>query len=162
MKNTVTAQRLVRELARRGITVGTAESCTGCLVAKLITDVSGSSAVLKGGFVTYTNEMKTELLGVSPAIFEADTEVSHACAKAMAEGARARLGVTLAVSLTGFAGPTGGTDADPVGTVYIGVSSSEGTWSERFSAPDATTRARVRNAAAQRALELLYRAAFPN
>jgi len=160
MKTAIDATRLVRALAQRGITVGTAESCTGGLVAKLITDVAGSSSVLLGGFVTYTNEIKTCLLGVDPLIFERDTEVSHACAKAMAEGARKRLGTTLAVSLTGFAGPTGGTDKDPVGTVYIGVSSPRGTISERFTAPDPTAREAVRCAAAARALELLHQEAM--
>ena len=156
VKNTIDAALLVREFAQKGITVGTAESCTGGLVAKLITDVAGSSQVLLGGFVTYTNEVKTRLLGVDPGIFARDTEVSFACAEAMAAGARERLGATLAVSLTGFAGPTGGTDADPVGTVYIGIASARGVRSERFQAPDPSTRESVRNAAAVRALELLY------
>ena len=157
MKNKVDACLLVRHFSQKGITVCTAESCTGGLVAKLITDVAGSSQVLLGGFVTYTNEVKTRLLGVDPAILARDSEVSHACAKAMAAGARERLGATLAVSLTGFAGPTGGTDADPVGTVYIGVASPCGVVSERFQAPDPSSRERVREAAAKRALELLYR-----
>lgn len=156
MKNTVDALLLVRTFAQKGITVGTAESCTGGLVAKLITDVAGSSQVLRGGFVTYTNEVKTRLLGVDPLIFERETEVSHACAKAMAAGAGERLDVTLAVSLTGFAGPTGGTEDDPVGTVYIGIASPRGVTSERFCAPDPSTRESVRHAAAMRALELLY------
>ena len=149
------AKRVVRELAARGITVSTAESCTGGLIAKLITDVSGSSAVLAGGCVSYTNEIKISVLGVDPAIIERDTEVSHACAAAMAEGARARFGTDLAVSTTGYAGPTGGTERDPVGTVYIAVASPNGTRTERFSAPLGATRSGVRNAAAYRALELL-------
>ena len=149
------AKRVVRELAARGITVSTAESCTGGLIAKLITDVSGSSAVLAGGCVSYTNEIKISVLGVDPTIIERDTEVSHACAAAMAEGARARFGTDLAVSTTGYAGPTGGTERDPVGTVYIAVASPNGTRTERFSAPLGATRSGVRNAAAYRALELL-------
>ena len=160
MNDNVDATLLVRTLSQRGLTVGTAESCTGGLVAKLITDVAGSSSVLHGGFVTYTNEIKMRLLGVDPQIIALESEVSHGCAKAMAVGARERLRVTLAVSLTGFAGPTGGTDADPVGTVYIGVASPRGVISERFVAPDASTREGVRNAAAMRALELLYREAL--
>ena len=149
------AKRVVRELAARGITVSTAESCTGGLIAKLITDVSGSSAVLAGGCVSYTNEIKISVLGVDPTIIERDTEVSHACAAAMAEGARARFGTDLSVSTTGYAGPTGGTERDPVGTVYIAVASPNGTRTERFSAPLGATRSGVRNAAAYRALELL-------
>ena len=159
MKKTIDAPLLVQMLAKKQITVGTAESCTGGLVAKLITDVAGSSQVLRGGFVTYTNEIKTRLLGVDPLIFARESEVSHACAKAMAAGAKERLDVTLAVSLTGFAGPTGGTEVDPVGTVYIGIASPRGVTSERFTAPDCSTREGVRNAAAVRALELLYREA---
>ena len=146
---------LVKEYARKGLTLATAESCTGGLIAKRITDVPGSSAVLCGGLVTYTNEAKTALLGVDPAIFARDTEVSYACAEAMAEGARLRLGTDVGVSTTGFAGPGGGTDRDPVGTVYIGVSTAQGTRSERFCSPAGATRSGVRTAAANRALELL-------
>ena len=153
------SKRLVRELAKKGITVGTAESCTGGLIAKSITDVSGSSAVLRGGFVTYTNEIKIKLLGVDPAIIARDSEVSLACAEAMAEGARERLGVTLAVSATGFAGPGGGTERDPVGTVYLGVATPNGTYGKRFCAPLGATRRAVRTAAALCALELLWDAA---
>ena len=109
--------------------------------------------------MSYTNEVKTSVLGVDPAIIDRDTEVSHACAKAMAEGARRQLGSHFGISTTGFAGPTGGTDADPVGTVYIGVSTPSGTKSERFCAPQGATRIQVRNAAARRALELLLIAA---
>ena len=153
------AKKLVNELTKRELTVATAESCTGGLIAKLITDIAGSSAVLLGGFVTYTNQAKIGLLDIDPAIIEVETEVSYACAKAMAEGARTRLGATFGVSTTGFAGPTGGTDADPVGTVYIGVSTPSGTVCERFCAQQGASRTQVRNAAAQRALELLLTAA---
>lgn len=152
------AARLVEEFSARGITVGTAESCTGGLIAKLITDIPGSSAVLSGGFVTYTNEVKTALLGVDPNIFVRETEVSHACAEAMAQGAKERLSCTLAVSATGFAGPGGGTEKDPVGTVYLGIATPNGTYSERFSAPVGSTREEVRNAAAMRAMEMLLAA----
>lgn len=152
---TAAARRLVKLCVRYGVTVGTAESCTGGLIAKAITDIPGSSAALCGGLVTYTNEVKIKLLGVDPAIIERDTEVSLTCAKAMAEGARECLGVTLAVSTTGFAGPGGGTETDPVGTVYLGLATPQGVISERFSAPPCATRAQVRNAAALRALTLL-------
>ncbi|MBQ9132108.1 MAG: CinA family protein [Clostridia bacterium] len=153
------AKKLVNELTKRELTVATAESCTGGLIAKLITDIAGSSAVLLGGCVTYTNEVKIKLLGVDPSIIARESEVSHACAKAMAEGARRQLDSHFSVSTTGFAGPTGGTDVDPVGTVYIGVSTPDGTKSERFCAPQGSTRKQVRNAAAHRALELLLTAA---
>ena len=149
------AQALVQLLKAQRMTLATAESCTGGLIAKLITDVPGSSAVLAGGVVSYTNEVKMNLLGVDPAIIAEHTEVSHACAKAMAEGARKRLGTTYALSTTGYAGPGGGTEKDPVGTVYIGISTPEGSFSERFSAPSDLDRMGVRQAAAIRALEIL-------
>ena len=149
------AKQLVTKFTHDRTTVSTAESCTGGLIAKLITDVSGSSAVLSGGCVSYTNEVKISVLGVDPAIIERHTEVSHACAAAMAEGARRLFGTELAVSTTGFAGPTGGTDTDPVGTVYLAVATPHGTHTERFSAPADASRSGVRNAAACRALELL-------
>lgn len=149
------AKQLVKAYQTKGLTLATAESCTGGLIAKLITDIPGSSAVLYGGFVTYTNEVKIGILGVDPAIIAKESEVSHACAEAMAEGARKRLGSSVGVSTTGYAGPGGGNEKDPVGTVYIGISTSKGTYSERFCAPGGSTRAEVRKAAAMRALELL-------
>lgn len=155
MKQKATATALVRECAERGIKIATAESCTGGLIAKTLTDVAGSSAVFAGGAVTYTNEVKIALLGVDPEMIARESEVSHACAKEMAEGVRIRLGVDLAVSTTGYAGPTGGTEADPVGTVYLGVSTSDGVYSERFCAPAGLTRAGVRRAATERAIALL-------
>ena len=155
MKNESLQHRIVREFSARGITLATAESCTGGLIAKLVTDIPGSSSVLLGGCVTYTNEVKIKLLGVDSAIIDRDTEVSHTCAKAMAQGARALMGSDIAVSTTGYAGPGGGTERDPVGTVYIAVSTQKCTTGERFSAPVGATREQVRNAAAHRALELL-------
>ncbi len=155
MKPQQTAEALVKTFSEKGLTLATAESCTGGLIAKLVTDIPGSSAVLAGGFVTYTNAAKISLLGIDPALIAAETEVSHACAAAMAEGAKKRLQSSFAVSTTGFAGPGGGNDRDPVGTVYIGIASPAGTQTERFCAPADATREEVRNAAALRALELL-------
>ena len=140
---------------KRGLTVATAESCTGGLIAKLLTDVSGSSAMFRGGFVTYTNALKIELLGVSEEIIDAVSEVSAACALAMADGARLRTGADMAVSTTGFAGPGGGNAQDPVGTVYIAVSTKERTVCERFAAPPDSTRAQVRRLAAAHAIAML-------
>ena len=152
-ENNEVAARLVKEFAERGITFSTAESCTGGLIAKLVTDVPGSSAVLAGGCVSYTNDVKRKVLGVDPAIIERESEVSEACAKAMAEGARRLFGTNVAVSTTGFAGPTGGTGRDPVGTVYIGVATPAGTTCVRISEPSGASRAAIRNAAAERALK---------
>ena len=159
MNKKATATALVRECARRGVKIATAESCTGGLIAKSLTDVAGSSAVFVGGAVTYTNEVKISLLGVDPDVIARESEVSYACASAMAEGARVRLGADLAISTTGYAGPTGGTDADPVGTVYIGVSTPRDTYGERFCAPEWLSRAGVRRAATDRAIALLLQAA---
>lgn len=153
--NMTDAAELIPALTQKKITVCSAESCTGGLIAKLLTDIPGSSAVLLGAFVTYTNEVKERLLGVTPELIREHTEVSHACAAAMAEGARRQLGAALAVSTTGYAGPGGGTERDPVGTVYIGLSSPRGTRTERFCAPAGSTREQVRSAAAFRALALL-------
>ncbi len=155
MTSTQLATQLVKAFSVHGITVSTAESCTGGLIAKLITDIPGSSSVLAGGCVSYTNEVKMQVLGVDPAIIDRHTEVSHACAAAMADGARRLYRTTLAVSTTGFAGPGGGTEDDPVGTVYLAVSTPSQTYTERFSAPAGSSRRGVRNAAAMRALTLL-------
>lgn len=155
MENKDLFVRLVRELTAKGATVATAESCTGGGIAKAITDISGSSAVLLGGFVTYTNEVKMALLGVDPALIARESEVSHACAKAMAQGARARLGATIAVSATGYAGPTGGTEKDPVGTVYLGLATETACISERFCAPVGASRTEVREAAIRRVGEMI-------
>ncbi len=157
--NTSTLSRLCREamqgLLDRGATLSTAESCTGGLIAKALTDLPGSSAVFTGACVTYTNEAKVKLLGVDPGIIARDTEVSRACAAAMAEGVRERLGTTYALSTTGFAGPGGGNERDPVGTVYIGFSTPSGSTAIRFSAPTGAVRTQVRTAAACAALALL-------
>lgn len=150
------AQKLAADLVRlftgSGQTISTAESCTGGLIAKLITDIPGSSAVLTGGCVSYTNEVKRRVLGVDPQVIETDTEVSEACAREMAEGARRLFGTDVAVSATGYAGPGGGTPENPVGTVYIGISTAAGTEAFRIFAPAGATRAQVRLYAAKAAL----------
>ena len=105
----------------RGWHVATAESCTGGLVAAALTAIAGSSDVVERGFVTYSNEAKSELLGVPPATIAAHGAVSAETAAAMAEGAVARAPVDLAVSITGVAGPGGGSAEKPVGLVYFGV-----------------------------------------
>lgn len=152
---TAAARRVLKKLKIEGKTLATAESCTGGLIAKSVTDLAGSSSVFLGACVTYTNEIKRLLLGVDPEIFERETEVSEACARAMAEGVRERLGASVGVSTTGYAGPTGGTEKDPVGTVYIAVATETGTVCERFCAPEGATRTQVRSAAATRALEMI-------
>lgn len=113
------------DLARaQGVTVATAESCTGGLIAGAITDVPGSSAIFDRGFVTYTNAAKVEMLGVSPDTLDAVGAVSEAVAAQMAEGALARSGASLTISVTGIAGPGGGTAAKPEGRVCFGLAQS--------------------------------------
>lgn len=142
---------LVQLLSERGLTVTTAESCTGGMLGQRITSVPGSSAVYPGGFVTYSNHSKILLLGVDPATIDAHTEVSAKTAAEMADGARKRLGADVGISTTGYAGPTGGTAENPVGTVFIGVSTEKGTFTHRLYYP-AKSREYVREAAASRVM----------
>ncbi len=130
--------KLVGELSQKGLTISTAESCTGGLMGKLFTDVSGSSAVFLGGMITYTNHIKINKLGVSAETIEQHTEVSFECAAEMALRAREYFETDIGVSATGFAGPTGGTESDPVGTVYLGVSTKGRTVVYRLSFEDCT------------------------
>ena len=108
--------------ALEGKTLVTAESCTGGGIGAALTAVSGSSAVFKGGIISYTNEVKNKVLGVNAKLLEEKGAVSAPVAEAMAKGARERLGADIAVSVTGLAGPGGDDYGNPVGTVYIGYS----------------------------------------
>jgi PncC family amidohydrolase len=121
------AQRLQADVLAAGWTVATAESCTGGLVAHAITQVPGSSTYFAGGVVAYSDAVKVAQLGVPQAVLDAHGAVSAQVARAMAEGARGRFGVDLAVSVTGIAGPDGGSAAKPVGLTYIAVASAAGT-----------------------------------
>lgn len=114
------AGELVTIAGFEGITVGFAESLTGGLISSSVVAIPGASAVFKGSVVSYTNEVKENVLGVPADIISTHTEVSAECAKAMAEGAMSVLGVDLAISVTGIAGPTGELPGKPVGTVYMG------------------------------------------
>jgi PncC family amidohydrolase len=115
------AERLRARCVARGITVATAESCTGGLVAHLITEVAGSSAYLRGGIVAYADDVKRAALGVPAEVLAAHGAVSAQVALAMADGVRHALGTDVAVAVTGIAGPDGGSDAKPVGLVYVAV-----------------------------------------
>ena len=136
-----------------GLTVATAESCTGGLVASRLTDVAGSSEYVKGGIVSYTDEIKANVLGVSRELLAEHGAVSEPTARAMAEGARKVLDADVAVSTTGLAGPGGGTEKTPVGTVFIAVSGASGTVAEKHSFTG--TRGQVKFRASQAALALL-------
>ena len=120
------ARRLFDVCVERGLTVATAESCTGGLVAHAITEIAGSSTYFLGGFVTYADDVKRDQLGVGAELLAAHGAVSAQVARAMAEGARARLGTDLAVAITGIAGPGGGSDEKPVGLTYVAVADREG------------------------------------
>ncbi|MBL8550424.1 MAG: CinA family protein [Hyphomonadaceae bacterium] len=113
------ARRLLADFAIRKLKIATAESCTGGLVAALLTEIPGSSATLERGFVTYSNEAKSEMLGVPPELIAAHGAVSEPVARAMAEGALTASRADVAVSITGVAGPDGGTEAKPVGLVHF-------------------------------------------
>ena len=126
------AKTAVGLLKQRGWTVATAESLTGGMICATLVDVPGASSVVRGGFVTYQTDTKTVLLGVPAEVIEEHDVVSAEVARNMAQGARERLGVDVAVSATGLAGPDGGTPERPVGTVYLGISTKEKTYAIRL------------------------------
>ena len=147
------AERLQGVCLGRGSTVAVAESCTGGLVAATITAVPGSSGYFLGGVVSYADAAKAALLGVSPEALAAHGAVSAQVAVAMATGARARFGASLAVSITGVAGPDGGSEAKPVGLTYVGIADEHASDVRRFAF--AGDRTGNREAAAAAALEWL-------
>jgi PncC family amidohydrolase len=122
----VLARRVGEAMRAGGRQLATVESCTGGLVAHLITEIPGSSDYFVGGLVTYSNDMKEALADVPPPVLEAHSAVSAQVARAMAEGARHRLAVDVAVAVTGIAGPDGGSAAKPVGLTYIAVADPDG------------------------------------
>ncbi len=151
-----TIAEIVLDLCReRGLTLATAESCTGGLVAARLTSIPGSSAVFRGGVVAYADEVKERELGVPASLLAAHGAVSPEVAEAMALGARERLGVDVAVSVTGVAGPDGGTDEKPVGLVHLHASGPAGDVSRRLDLPG--DREMVRGRATAAALHLVRR-----
>jgi len=136
-------------------TISVAESCTGGLLGERLTSIPGSSDYFVGGFITYSNEMKIELLGVTPEILSGQGAVSKETAEAMALGARRRTNSTYALSVTGVAGPGGGSDSKPVGLTYIGLADPSGV--EVVRRQFLGDRARIRSFASQIALDLLRR-----
>lgn len=147
-----------RALRKRGLTLSVAESCTGGLVGQLLTSIAGSSEFLLLDAVTYSNSSKSAVLGVDPELIRAHGAVSGECASAMAQGVRRVAGSDLAVSITGIAGPTGGTETKPVGLVYFALATADGvTVKERqFGGAD---RNRIQTLAAWTALALVLEAA---
>lgn len=126
LKTKELSAKLVSLCTARGVTFGTAESCTGGLIAASVTDIPGASAAFFGGIVSYDNSVKERLLGVCKQTLEAYGAVSEQTAREMARGAVSALGTELAVSVTGIAGPGGGSPEKPVGLVYIAASSKNG------------------------------------
>jgi nicotinamide-nucleotide amidase len=126
------AEGLFAQLARTHSTLATAESCTGGLIARMVTAIAGVSPYYLGGAVTYSNESKTTMLGVPAELIAAHGAVSPEVAAAMAEGVRTRLGATVGISTTGIAGPGGGTPENPVGLVYVGLSTANAAETRRL------------------------------
>ena len=152
-------ESVVRLLAERELTMTCAESCTGGLVAKRITDIAGSSAVFLGGGVSYANSVKRDVLGVPAHLLAQYGAVSRPVAAYMARGAAALTGADVAVALTGIAGPGGGTPEKPVGLVYIGLTMPGATYVKELHLGGRTRdRAYVRQLAASHALSMVRKA----
>jgi nicotinamide-nucleotide amidase len=154
--NNTGIEEAVGELLRsRRLTLSTAESCTGGMIAQLITDVPGSSAYFRGGAVAYSNELKKSLLGVTDATLRRNGAVSPETVTQMAAGARTRFETDYALAISGIAGPGGGSEQKPIGLVYIGIASPKKTdiFERRFNG----TRTMIRVRAAMCALDLLRR-----
>ena len=148
---------LVRKLHEKKKTLSAAESCTGGLIAKRITDISGCSDVFFGGCVTYTNEVKHRLLGVSLETLERYGAVSEQTALEMARGVRLATGSDIGISSTGIAGPTGGTKETPVGTVFIGISTEKGESFRKLSLSPMRSREYIRLASATNAFDMVLK-----
>ena len=149
------ATLVVEQLRSLEKTVALAESCTGGLLANAFTDVPGASKVFAGSAVCYANDAKVNLLGVPDCLIAQHGAVSAECAAAMATGAIEKFGSDYAIAVTGFAGPGGGTDADPVGTVYFGYASPTGVWSQRVALPG--DRRQIKQRAVNTALDFMRR-----
>jgi nicotinamide-nucleotide amidase len=153
MDTTALVERLATQLQQRRWMLATAESCTGGLISGACTDLSGSSNWFERGFVTYSNEAKTELLGVDAALITEHGAVSAAVARAMATGALTHAHAQVAVAVTGVAGPTGGTPDKPVGLVWFGYALPDQVLTEKMNF--AGDRTAVRAATVQHALRRL-------
>ncbi len=152
--NMTAAEQLVALLKAKQLHAATAESLTGGLTAKKITDVAGASAVFECGVCSYSNRIKHEILGVSEETLAVYTEYSHECAKEMAQGIRRLAQADIGIATTGLAGPGGGTPEQPVGTVYVGISTEHDTKSVLFSFDSTLSRSAIRELAAEKALSL--------
>lgn len=148
------ARRIVEECTAAGVKISTAESCTGGMISAAVTAIPGSSAVIELGICSYSNRIKHEILGVTESTLSQFSEYSLACAEEMAKGAIRVSGADLAVATSGVAGPSGGTEENPIGTVYICAADKNSVTSEKFLFDD-RGRDRIRAAATEKALEML-------
>jgi nicotinamide-nucleotide amidase len=149
------AKSIIETCTRAGLTIAVAESCTGGLVAGVLTEISGSSAVVERGFVTYSNDAKIEMLGVPAELIGQFGAVSRECALAMVAGALARSKADLAVSITGIAGPSGGSPEKPVGLVHFGAMRKRSPARHLVRHYPNDGRSAIRAAAVKDALELM-------
>nr|WP_204262702.1 CinA family protein [Methylobacterium sp. BTF04] len=149
------AEAVIAAYTAAGLRIATAESCTGGLVAGLLTAVPGSSAVVERGFVTYSNDAKAEAIGVPPDLIARHGAVSEPVARAMADGALAHSRADVAVAITGIAGPGGGTADKPVGLVHFGLATKNGPVGHREARYGDLGRAEIRRRAVADALGLL-------
>ena len=156
---TIQAEALLDRLRKRGLKLATAESCTGGLLAALLTEIAGSSDVVERGFVTYSNAAKHEMLGVPETMLAEHGAVSAPVARAMAEGALAHSAADVAVAVTGVAGPGGGTAVKPVGLVHFAAARRGGAVLHRECRFGDIGRSEVRIASLREALQLFSRAA---
>ncbi len=146
--------RIQETMLARGLTLATAESCTGGLIGHLVTEIGGSSDYYVGGIISYSNDLKEGELGVPKHVLNEHGAVSAQTGVAMAEGARQRYGASLAVAVTGIAGPGGGSDAKPVGLTYVAVADEAGSDVRRFTWHEDRHGNKVRSAEAALALVL--------
>lgn len=146
-------ENILDDLKSKSLTVTTAESCTGGLIAGAITDISGSSSVFDRGFVTYSNQAKQEMLQVPAELIQQYGAVSEQCAASMAQGALKNSNADIAISVTGIAGPDGGSKEKPLGLVYIGVATKEKTKTQKCNFEG--NRAQIRQSTVNMAFDLL-------
>ena len=154
-KNENIEQKVANVLFEKNLTISTAESCTGGLVSSKLTDISGSSAFVKSNFVTYANEAKHEILGVSNEILEKYGAVSEQCAFAMAEGLMNKTHCDIALCTTGIAGPTGAEKGKPVGTMFVAAKNKYATEIKRIQLSPKYSRKKMKEVFSQKALEFV-------
>ena len=147
--------KISKLLIKKGLTVSTAESCTGGLISSRLTDVSGSSAYIRENYVTYANEAKQKILNVSEETLSKYGAVSEQCAREMAEGLFNQAKCDIALCITGIAGPTGGSEDKPVGTFFISIKNKDFLFVKRFEINKKLKRTKMKYEFSQKALEML-------